>query len=113
MYLLYLKPNIPFVKFFEEEEIISDNEVELLKADAGKDLEPPRCYIPIWVAVESPSERIQRAKDELRATGTIEGLVEVSKGGEEKSADEGEKIEGVAPRGICISGPRSTSSPAT
>merc|ERR1712200_191797 len=80
-----------------EEEIISDNEVELLKAEADKDLEPPRCYIPIWVAVESPSERIQRAKDELRATGTIEGLVEVSKGGEEKSADEGEKIEGVAP----------------
>ena len=109
--------------------------MELLKADAAKELEAPRCYIPIWVPVESPSERIQRAKDELAATGITEGIAEVSndtsgkdtdsngkkepagsglspttkatkspkpqrerkksksKGGEEKSVDEGEKIE--------------------
>ena len=107
----------------------------MLKADAAKELEAPRCYIPIWVPVESPSERIQRAKDELVATGITEGIAEVSndtsgkdtdsngkkeptssglspttkttkspkpqrerkksksKGGEEKSADEGEKLE--------------------
>ena len=107
--------------------------MELLKAEAKENLEPPRCYIPIWVPIESPSERIQRAKDELTATATTEGLVEMSndtsgkdmdgkketdatglspstkgnkspkpkrerkksksKSGEEKSADEGEKIE--------------------
>ena len=112
--------------------------MELLKADAAKDLEPPRYYIPIWVPVESPSEKIQRAKDELAAKVITEAIVEVSndatgketestgkeeteiteaavtlsptkgnkspkpqrerkksksKGGEEKSADEGEKIE--------------------
>ena len=109
--------------------------MEQLKADAAKGLEAPKCYIPIWVPVESPSERIKRAKDELAATGITEDLVEVSNdtsgkdtdsngketvtsglspttkatkspkpqrerkksksksGGEEKSADEGEKIE--------------------
>ena len=107
--------------------------MELLKAEAKENLEPPRCYIPIWVPIESPSERIQRAKDELTATATTEGLVEMSnntsgkdtdgkketdatglspstkgnkspkpkrerkksksKSGEEKSADEGEKVE--------------------
>ena len=106
--------------------------MELLKADAAKDLEAPRCYIPIWVPVESPSDKIQRAKDELAAKAITEAIVEVSndatgkendsnakeeteitdaitgnkspkpqrerkksksKGGEEKSADEGEKLE--------------------
>ena len=109
--------------------------MELLKADATKDLEAPKCYVPIWVAVESPSDKIQRAKEELAAPVITEDLVEVSNdtsskdtdsngketvtsglspttkvtkspkpqrerkksksksGGEEKSADEGEKIE--------------------
>ena len=108
--------------------------MELLKADATKDLEAPKCYVPIWVAVESPSDKIQRAKEELAASVITEDLVEVSndtsgkdtdsngketvtsglslttkatkspkpqrerkksksKGGEEKSVDEGEKIE--------------------
>ena len=52
--------------------------MELLKTDAAKDLEPPMCYIPIWVPVESPSEKIQRAKEELAATAIIEPVVEVS-----------------------------------
>ena len=92
--------------------------MELLKADAGKDLEAPRCYIPIWVPIESPSEKIQRAKEDLAASSITEDLLESngqketdtkatkkspkpqrerkkskSKSGEEKSADEGEKIE--------------------
>ena len=102
--------------------------MELLKADATKDLEAPKCYVPIWVAVESPSEKIQRAKEELAASVITEdtsgkdtdsngkketvtsGLSPTtkvtkspkpqrerkkskSKSGEEKSADEGEKIE--------------------
>ena len=128
-----IKPS--FVQFLEEEEVISDNEVEQLKADATKDLEAPKCYVPIWVAVESPSDKIQRAKEELAASVITEDLVEVSNdtsgkdtdsngkeavtsglspttktpkpqrerkksksksGGEEKSADEGEKIEKAA-----------------
>ena len=80
----------------------------MLKADATKELEAPRCYIPIWVPVESPSEKIQRAKEDLAASSITEDLVESngkspksqrerkkskSKSGEEKSADEGEKLE--------------------
>merc|ERR1719394_95074 len=46
---------------------ISDNEMELLKADASKDATSltPKCYMPIWVPVESPAERIQRAKEQF------------------------------------------------
>ena len=80
----------------------------MLKADATKELEAPRCYIPIWVPVESPSEKIQRAKEDLAASSITEDLVESngkspksqrerkkskSKSGEEKSADEEEKME--------------------
>merc|ERR1719213_1533740 len=73
-----LDTSFEYDEFIEEEEIISDNEVELLKADAAKDLEAPRCYIPIWVPVESPSEKIQRAMEELAASGITQDLVEVS-----------------------------------
>ena len=67
--------------------------MELLKADAAKDLEAPRCYIPIWVPVESPSERIQRAKDELAATGITENAVEVSNDTSGKDTDSNGKKE--------------------
>ena len=92
--------------------------MELLKADASKEVEAPRCYVPIWVPVESPLEKIQRAKEDLAASSITEDLLESngqketdtkatkkspkpqrerkkskSKSGEEKSADEGEKIE--------------------
>jgi len=60
-----LDTSFEYDEFVEEEEIISDNEVEMLKADAVKDLQTPTCYIPIWVAVDSPSERIQRAKEQF------------------------------------------------
>jgi len=62
-----LDTSFEYDEFFEEEEVISDNEVEMLKADAEKDLQTPACYMPIWVAVESPSERIQRAKEQYVA----------------------------------------------
>ena len=44
----------------------------MLKADAGRDLQTPACYMPIWVAVDSPSERIQRAKEQFGCTATTE-----------------------------------------
>ena len=69
--------------------------MELLKADAAKDLETPRCYIPIWVPVESPSERIQRAKDELAATGITENAVEVSNDTSGKDTDSNGKKESI------------------
>merc|ERR1712066_1209492 len=50
-----LDTSFEYDEFVEEEEVISDNELEMLAADAGKDLQTPACYIPIWVAVDSPS----------------------------------------------------------
>ena len=56
--------------------MISDNEVEMLKADAAMDLQNPdlcpdralpACYMPIWVVVESPKERIRRAVEQYNA----------------------------------------------
>ena len=75
--------------------------MELLKADAAKDLEAPRCYIPIWVPVESPSDKIQRAMDELAAKEELaakvitEAIVEVSKD-TDSNGKETETTEAVA-----------------
>jgi len=67
-----LDTSFEYDEFVEEEEVISDNEVEMLKADAGRDLQTPACYMPIWVAVDSPSERIQKAKEQFGCTATTE-----------------------------------------
>jgi len=44
---------------------ISEDEVESLKKDSETTFIPPEHYIPIWVPVKSPRERIARAKEEV------------------------------------------------
>merc|ERR1712121_216057 len=70
----YVPPAVIFETDLEYDELldgedyeISDNEMEQLKADAGKDATSltPKCYMPIWIPVESPAERIQRAKEQF------------------------------------------------
>merc|ERR1739841_274262 len=48
---------------------ISDNELHELEINAKKDAAEvtPKCYMPIWVPVESPAERISRAKEQFAA----------------------------------------------
>jgi len=104
-----LDTSFEYDEFIEEEEIVSDNEVELLKADAAKDLEPPRYYIPIWVPVESPSEKIQRAKDELAAKAITEAIVEVSNDTSGKDTDSNGKKELDTGEETITSGPSPTS----
>jgi len=60
-------PDLEYDEYPDGEDVIPDEEVKELLEDAGKDPESlaPRCYIPIWVAVESPAERIERAKEQL------------------------------------------------
>ena len=82
--------------------------MELLKADAAKDLEPPRYYIPIWVPVESPSEKIQRAKDELAAKAITEAIVEVSNDTSGKDTDSNGKKELDTGEETITSGPSPT-----
>merc|ERR1719477_260282 len=44
---------------------IPKDEVENLLKDVKKPLEPPASYIPIWVPVPSPAEKIARAKEQV------------------------------------------------
>ena len=48
---------------------MSDDEVTQLQEDAKKDAASltPKCYMPIWIPIESPAEKIQRAKDQFAA----------------------------------------------
>ena len=48
---------------------VSDDEVAQLQEDAKKDASSltPKCYMPIWIPIESPAEKIQRAKDQFAA----------------------------------------------
>merc|ERR1712121_565709 len=70
----YVPPAVIFETDLEYDELldgedyeISDNEMEQLKADAGKDDNSltPKCYMTSWIPVESPAERIQRAKEQF------------------------------------------------
>ena len=71
---------------------ISDNEMEQLKADAGKDATSltPKCYMPIWIPVESPAERIQRAKEQFASVTSKVEMADTSG----KDTDSNGKKEG-------------------
>jgi len=89
-----LDTSYEYDEFVEDEEIISDNELEMLEAEAGKDLQTPACYMPIWVAVESPTERIQRAKEQFVCTVGSEVLqAEMSNDTSGKDTDSNGKKE--------------------
>ena len=62
----------------EGEDVISDDEVEQLKEDAKKETGSmtPKCYISIWVPVESPAERIERAKEQLAKVVTKPSIIQ-------------------------------------
>jgi len=47
---------------------IPQEEVENLLKEVKKPLEPPASYIPIWVPVPSPAEKIARAKEQVENT---------------------------------------------
>ena len=44
--------------------MIPKEEVAVLLDEQKKHLEPPSTYIPIWIPVPSPAEKIARAKEE-------------------------------------------------
>merc|ERR1712179_235329 len=46
-------------------DVIPKEEVAVLLDEQKKHLEPPSTYIPIWVPVPSPAEKIARAKEEV------------------------------------------------
>jgi len=48
---------------------IPDDEVKSLLSDEKTTLAPPSTYIPIWIPVNSPAEKIARAKEQLEELG--------------------------------------------
>jgi len=46
---------------------ITEDEVKQLTGD--QEVFPPQSYIPIWVPISSPAEKIERAKEHLKASG--------------------------------------------
>ena len=72
-----------------EEYEISDTEVQELKVDADLDTAAvtPKCYLPIWIPVESPAERIQRAKEQVSAVAVAAGKVEVDTSGKDTDSN--------------------------
>jgi len=52
---------------FSDDDSTLDEEVKLLASEAAAPLVPPPCYIPVWVRVDSPEERIARAKEVEKA----------------------------------------------
>merc|ERR1712055_509045 len=67
----YVPPSIIYETDKEYDEysdggdVIPKEEVAVLLDEQKKHLEPPSTYIPIWVPVPSPAEKIARAKEEV------------------------------------------------
>merc|ERR1712029_663991 len=64
---------------------VSDNEIEQLQEDAKKDAASltPKCYMPIWIPIESPAEKIQRAKEQFAAASLAIAQAEQDTSGKE------------------------------
>lgn len=75
---------------------ISDTEMQELEADAQKDATElaPRCYMPIWVPVESPAERITRAKEQFAAVMMAKAQVEADTSGKDTDSNGKKEDEG-------------------
>merc|ERR1712025_1263306 len=71
----YVPPSIIYETDKEYDEysdggdVIPKEEVTSLLDEQKKHLEPPSTYIPIWVPVPSPAEKIARAKEQVVANG--------------------------------------------
>merc|ERR1719369_2518329 len=52
-------------------DVIPDDEVIELQKEQELSVIPPSNYIPIWIPISSPAEKIARAKEELKASGVV------------------------------------------
>merc|ERR1719369_2178972 len=53
-------------------DVIPDDEVIELQKEQELPVIPPSNYIPIWIPISSPAEKIARAKEELKASGVAD-----------------------------------------
>ena len=68
-----------------------------MDADLDTAAVTPKCYLPIWIPVESPAERIQRAKEQVSAVAVAAGKVEVDTSGKDTDSN-GKEVGSAASR---------------
>merc|ERR1711972_864783 len=80
---------------------VSDDEVTQLQEDAKKDAASltPKCYMPIWIPIESPAEKIQRAKDQFAAASLAIAEAEQDTSGKDTDSN-GKKDDGVVNKAV-------------
>jgi len=80
---------------------VSDNEVEQLQEDAKKDAASltPKCYMPIWIPIESPAEKIQRAKEQFAAASLAIAQAEQDTSGKDTDSN-GKKDDPVVNKAV-------------
>merc|ERR1712240_136918 len=99
----YVPPSIIYETDKEYDEysdggdVISKEEVASLLHEQKKHLVPPSTYIPIWVPVPSPAEKIARAKDQVVANGEKSKEESKSETSGKDTDTNGKKVDVVIP----------------
>jgi len=98
----YVPPSIIYETDKEYDEysdggdVIPKEEVTSLLDEQKKHLEPPSTYIPIWVPVPSPAEKIARAKEQVVANGEKNKEESKSETSGKDTDTNGKKVDQVA-----------------
>merc|ERR1712029_1125707 len=59
----------------------------------------PKCYMPIWIPIESPAEKIQRAKDQFAAASLAIAEAEQDTSGKDTDSN-GKKDDGIVNKAV-------------
>merc|ERR1712181_107176 len=82
-------------EYSDDGDKIPQDEVESLLTEQKTPLVPPSSYIPIWVPVSSPAEKIARAKEQLKESGEVDKEVSKSETSGKDTDSNGKKTEGL------------------
>jgi len=82
-------------EYSDDGDKIPEEEVESLLTEQKTPLVPPSSYIPIWVPVSSPAEKIARAKEQLKESGEVDKEVSKSETSGKDTDSNGKKTEGL------------------
>jgi len=80
-------------EYSDDGDKIPEEEVKSLLSEQKTPLVPPSSYIPIWVPVSSPAEKIARAKEQLKDLGEADKEVSKSETSGKDTDSNGKKTE--------------------
>merc|ERR1712181_185023 len=84
-------------EYSDDGDKIPQDEVESLLSEQKTPLVPPSSYIPIWVPVSSPAEKIARAKEQLKEAGEVDKEVSKSETSGKDTDSNGKRTEEPTP----------------